>query len=90
VWSKIECHPPLLPDFAAMAPYGVVIVELAESPELRLVGNIVSDSTGRDRVKADDVSIGEAVVVTFVEGAEEVVLPQWTPARDSAGRAKAG
>ena len=41
VWSFAVPRPPLLPDYAALAPYPVVVVELEEDRRLRLVGNLV-------------------------------------------------
>ena len=32
IWSYVFPHPPLLPDYAAQAPYNVIVVELAERP----------------------------------------------------------
>jgi len=43
IWSYVVPHPPLLPDYAAHAPYVVLLVELAEAPRIRLVGNLVSE-----------------------------------------------
>jgi uncharacterized OB-fold protein len=73
VWSYVVPHPPLLPDYAAQAPYTVVVVELAEAPRIRLVGNLVGGpgaplgSVDRERVR-----IGARVRVVFSDG-----LPQW-------------
>ena len=39
-------HPPLLPAFAELAPYNVVVVALDEDPALRLVGNLVASPDG--------------------------------------------
>lgn len=41
LWSFVVPHPPLLPGFAALAPYNVVVVSLDEDPGIRLVGNVV-------------------------------------------------
>jgi uncharacterized protein len=43
IWSVTVPHPPLLPGFAALAPYNVVLVALEENPVVRLVGNLVPD-----------------------------------------------
>ncbi|WP_406493621.1 OB-fold domain-containing protein [Streptomyces sp. NBC_01604] len=43
VWSYVVPHPPLLPEYAALSPYNVVVVELVEAPHIRLVGNLVSE-----------------------------------------------
>jgi uncharacterized protein len=81
IWSHITCHPPLLPEFEARSPYVVVIVELAESAELRMIGNLLSGhSPAINLTKAGDVVIGDPVEVTFVDAAEGVVLPQWVRA----------
>src|SRR3954463_6836198 len=47
VWSYVVPHPPLLPDYAEQAPYPVVLVELAEAPRIRLVGNLVTEAGAR-------------------------------------------
>ena len=50
IWSYVFPHPPLLPDYAAQAPYNAVIVELAEDPLIRLVGNVVAEPDARARL----------------------------------------
>ncbi|MFF3484076.1 Zn-ribbon domain-containing OB-fold protein [Streptomyces sp. NPDC002701] len=78
VWSYVIAHPPLLPDYAALAPYDVIVVELAEAPRIRLVGNLVSGpdaplgSVPRERIR-----IGARVQVVFPT-AGDVRLPRWT------------
>src|SRR3954466_10318678 len=42
IWSYVVPHPPLLPAYAAPAPYTAIIVELADAPRIRLVGNLVT------------------------------------------------
>ncbi|MCK8434374.1 hypothetical protein G3I77_15480 [Streptomyces sp. D2-8] len=73
VWSYVVAHPPLLPDYAAQAPYNVVVVELDEAPRIRLVGNLV---TGAGRplgsLPPESLRIGARVRAVFHEG-----LPQW-------------
>lgn len=73
IWSYVVPHPPLLPDYAAQAPYNVVLVELAEAPRIRLVGNLVS-SAGAPLNSLDParIRIGARVHVVFSGG-----LPQW-------------
>jgi uncharacterized OB-fold protein len=70
IYSFVICHPPVLPAFRELAPYAVALIELAEHPELRVVGNVL----GADPA---ELSIGRAVEVAFEEIAPEVVLPQW-------------
>ena len=77
VWSFVIAHPPLLPAYAELAPYNVVVVELDEDPTIRLVGNVEPI----DRV---DLSIGMAVSVVFPPAVDGVVLPRWVLVSDSA------
>ena len=70
VYSRVVCHPPLLPAFQAMAPYAVVLVELEEDPRLRLVGNVLGCYPER-------VRIGMPVRVAFEAVSDEIRLPQW-------------
>ena len=74
IWSYVVPHPPLLPDYADQAPYNVVVVELADAPRIRLVGNLVAEPGARlDSVPAERIRIGAKVQVVFSgEG-----LPQW-------------
>ncbi|MEU6374425.1 OB-fold domain-containing protein [Streptomyces sp. NPDC046909] len=73
VWSYVVPHPPLLPDYAAQAPYNVVVVELAEHPRIRLVGNVVSGAGAPlNSLDPQRIRIGAKVRVTFDRG-----LPQW-------------
>ncbi|MCI3241222.1 Zn-ribbon domain-containing OB-fold protein [Streptomyces spinosisporus] len=74
IWSYVVPHPPLLPDYAEQAPYNVVVVELAEAPRIRLVGNLVAQAGARlDSVPPERIRIGARVQVVFHEGG----LPQW-------------
>ncbi len=41
VWSFVVPHPPLLPAYAAIAPYVTAVVELAVDPAIRMVGPLV-------------------------------------------------
>jgi uncharacterized OB-fold protein len=75
VWSYVVPHPPLLPDYAALAPYNVVVVELAEAPRIRLVGNLVSEPGARiDSLDPHGVRIGAKVRFAYDEATG---LPQW-------------
>ncbi|MEU6366276.1 OB-fold domain-containing protein [Streptomyces sp. NPDC046931] len=78
IWSYVVPYPPLLPAYAARAPYNVVVVELAEAPRIRLVGNLVSDDDAPlDSIPPDQVRIGARVQVVF--GADG--LPRWVEER---------
>jgi uncharacterized OB-fold protein len=73
-WTVVmhQVHP------AFPAPYTVVLVQLDDHPEARLVGSL----PGRP-----DMRVGQAMEVWFDAVSDEVVLPQWRPAatdRDSA------
>ncbi|MFJ6657723.1 Zn-ribbon domain-containing OB-fold protein [Streptomyces sp. NPDC091377] len=77
IWSYVVPHPPLLPAYAARAPYTVILVELADAPRVRIVGNLVDAPGGAlGSVPADRVRIGARVRVVF-DGAG---LPQWVTA----------
>ncbi|GAB2936363.1 Zn-ribbon domain-containing OB-fold protein [Streptomyces heilongjiangensis] len=74
IWSYVVPHPPLLPDYAEQAPYNVILVEPADAPRIRLVGNLVSEAGARlDSVPADRIRIGARVQAVFTPAG----LPQW-------------
>lgn len=81
IWSFVVPHPPLLPAYEEAAPYNVIVVELAEDPTLRLVGNLVdSPDAPINSVDPTSIEVGEPVQVVFstVGAGEEVVtLPRW-------------
>lgn len=75
VWSYVRPHPPLLADYAAQAPYHVVLVELDEFPRIRLVGNLVSAAgAALDSVPESRVRIGARVRAVFDPATG---VPQW-------------
>ncbi|MFE6712887.1 Zn-ribbon domain-containing OB-fold protein [Streptomyces sp. NPDC057695] len=77
IWSYVFPHPPLLPDYAAQAPYNAVIVELADAPRIRLVGNVVATPDAPlDSVDPSRLRIGAPVRVAFTE-IDGVVVPRW-------------
>lgn len=77
IWSFVVPHPPLLPAYAALAPYNVVTVALDEDPRLRLVGNLVARPDGPiNEVDPATIRIGEPVWVVF-QRVEDVHLPRW-------------
>jgi uncharacterized OB-fold protein len=78
VWSFVVPHPPLLPAYAALAPYNVIVVALDEDPTLRMVGNLVSaPGAPIDSVDPATITIGEPVVVCFDRVTDEIALPRW-------------
>ena len=73
VWSYVVPHPPLLPDYAAQAPYNVILVELAEDPRIRLVGNLVTaPDAPLNSLDPSRIRIGSAVKAVFHDG-----IPRW-------------
>ena len=80
VYSFVVPQPPLLDAYAAVAPYNVVLVTLAEDPTLRMVGNLVTSPTGAiDEIDPATITIGEPVQVVFAD-VDGVALPRWTRA----------
>ena len=82
IWSFVVPHPPLLPPYADLAPYNVIVVALDEHPTIRFVGNLVEGPEGTlNEVDPATIRIGEPVEVTFrrfrrADGSEEA-LPFW-------------
>lgn len=77
IWSYVIPHPPLLPAYAAMAPYNVITVALDDDPRLRLVGNLVTRPEGPiGEVDPATIRIGEPVRVVFQQ-VEDVHMPRW-------------
>lgn len=70
IYSWIVVHPPVLPAFAAEAPYSVVLVQLDDHPWLRLVGQAVD-------IPHDQLAPGLPVEVIFDDVTPEVTLPKW-------------
>ncbi|NQX88504.1 MAG: OB-fold domain-containing protein [Halioglobus sp.] len=82
IWSVIEPHPPLMLDFAELAPYNAIIVELEEDASIRMVGNLVSKpGAAINSIPYDDIHIGTPVRVIFEKINSEITLPRWV--RDS-------
>ncbi|MGW2366151.1 Zn-ribbon domain-containing OB-fold protein [Streptomyces sp. NPDC001667] len=78
IWSYVLPHPPLLPAYAAHAPYNVVVVELADAPLIRLVGNVVAaPDAPPDSVDPARLRIGAPVRVVFTELTDGVKVPCW-------------
>ena len=78
IWSFVVAHPPLLPAYAAFAPYPVVTVELDEDPVLRLVGNVVRTPDGPiNEVDPKDLAIGLPVEAVFHAMTDDVTVVRW-------------
>ena len=67
-WTVV--HPPVLPAFRQRVPLQVVLVELAEDPGLRLLGNLID-------VPPAEIAIGMPLEVCFEPAGEGFSLPQW-------------
>jgi len=81
IWSFVVPHPPLLPYFARLVPYNVIVVELAEDPRLRMVGNLVASAAGElNEIDPHQIRIGDRVRVVFWRAEEDVALPRWARA----------
>jgi uncharacterized protein len=85
IWSYVVAHPPLLPAYAEIAPYNVIVVELEEDPKLRFVGNLVSGPEGSiDEIDPATIRIGEPVEVVFAllvrADGSSVAIPRWVRA----------
>ncbi|MEV7569351.1 Zn-ribbon domain-containing OB-fold protein [Streptomyces tanashiensis] len=77
IWSYVLPHPPLLPEYAAQAPYNAVLVELAEAPRIRLAGNVVAaPDAPLNSVDPARLRIGAAVRVAFTE-VDGITVPRW-------------
>lgn len=81
IWSFVVPHPPLLPAYAALAPYNVVTVALEEDPVIRLVGNLVASPDGPiNEIDPATIEIGDPVRVVFPPPIEGFVHPRWVRA----------
>lgn len=77
IWSYVRPHPPLLPAYAAQAPYNVILVELADAPHIRLAGNLVTSADAPlDSVDPARLRIGARVQVVFTETGG-MAVPRW-------------
>ncbi|MEU6126467.1 OB-fold domain-containing protein [Streptomyces sp. NPDC047123] len=77
IWSYVFPHPPLLPAYAEQAPYNAIVVELADAPRIRLVGNLVAaPDAALDSVPPERLRIGAKVQVVFADVGGTVV-PRW-------------
>jgi uncharacterized OB-fold protein len=80
IWSYVVPHPPLLPAYAALAPYNAIVVALEEDPTIRFVGNLVTGPGGAiDEIDPATIVIGEPVAVVFAH-VDDVALPRWVRA----------
>lgn len=80
IWSWTVVHQPTLPAFADLTPFPVAVVELADRPGLRIVGNLVTHQGAQiNSVDCGRLQIGMEVEVVFRHFNEDVTLPMWRP-----------
>jgi uncharacterized OB-fold protein len=78
IWSYVVPHPPLLPYYGERAPYNVILVALAEDPNVRLVGNLLAREGGEiNEIDPATIEIGAGVRVVFDRVDDEIVMPRW-------------
>ncbi|TLQ45324.1 Zn-ribbon domain-containing OB-fold protein [Streptomyces marianii] len=78
IWSYVLPHPPLLPGYAEQAPYNAVVVELADAPHIRLVGNVVASADAPlNSVDPERLRVGAPVRVAFTVAGGGVTVPRW-------------
>ncbi len=81
VWSYVVPHAPLLPAFADVARFNVIVVALDDDPTIRLVGNLVGSADApHDFADPSNVEIGAPVRVVFAAVSDGIHLPRWLPA----------
>jgi uncharacterized protein len=81
LWSWVIVHPPLLPAYAELAPYNVVVVALDEDPSIRMVGNLVPSEDGAiNELDPAELGISAPLEVVFQPVDEGIVFPRWKPA----------
>ncbi len=77
IWSYVVPHPPLLPAYAHLAPYNVIVVALDEDPTIRMVSNLVTGPDGAiNEIEPATIEIGTPVEVVFTQ-LDGVTLPHW-------------
>lgn len=78
IWSFVVPHPPLLPAFTPLAPYNVILVELADDPTIRMVGNLVPSAESEiNQIDPATITIGAPVRAVFQRAADDVSLARW-------------
>ncbi|MFE0174256.1 Zn-ribbon domain-containing OB-fold protein [Streptomyces sp. NPDC059002] len=77
IWSYVFPHPPLLPAYAEQTGYNAIVVELADAPRIRLVGNLVAaPDAPLNSVAPERLRIGAKVQVAFTE-LNGFTVPRW-------------
>jgi uncharacterized OB-fold protein len=79
IWSFIVVHPPLVGQFAEVAPYVTAVVELDDAPGARVVGPVVArPGAAVGSVAGDQVHIGARVTLDLTgQPTGAPVVPRW-------------
>ena len=78
IYSFVVPHPPLLPQFAELAPYNVILVSLEEDPTIRLIGNLVNQAGDAiNAVDSSSIEVDQPVQVVFENLTDEIHMPRW-------------
>ena len=78
IYSFVVPHPPLLPQFAELAPYNVILVALEEDPTIRLIGNLVNQAGDKiNTIDPASIKVGQPVQVVFERVSDEIHMPRW-------------
>jgi uncharacterized OB-fold protein len=87
-WTVI--HPPVLPVWAERVPFVVLLVELADAPGVRMVGQLVDDAGQLLRTdgRAEGVAEGARVALRWRVDEAGQTLPAWTVAGGSRAAAE--
>ena len=71
VFSYIINHYPAMSILKERVPYNVLLVEIPDAGNIRMVGNLI------DGTPNEDIHVGMEVEVTWEEVTDDVTLPQW-------------
>lgn len=74
IYSYTIGHHPPNPSFVHRVPYGVILVELPDAGNVRMLGNLLD-------TPLDQIKIGTPVEVVFDDISPEITLPQWRRAK---------
>ena len=71
VFSYIICHYPAMAVLREKVPYNVLMVELPDAGNIRMVGNLI------DGTPHEDIHVGMPVEVAWEDVTDDTTLPQW-------------
>ena len=71
VYSYMICHYAATPVLKDRVPYNVILVELPDAGNVRMLGNLI------DSTPDEEIYIGMPVEVTWEDVTDDVTLPQW-------------